>query len=146
MQNATKKLIASLSVVLMGVGIAGTANAGRWKEYNLMVATYSSDLSVKVEIDTRTSQGQPGGTSGCYELSRKGTNLYNSKYPNLIGRPGWKNMHIKVPTGGPNLQEVFGVEVYTYSGPECHEKDFKRKKRLDIPKNKLANMWLDTRN
>jgi len=36
MQNATKKLIASLSVVLMGIGIAGAANAAT---RNIMVLT-----------------------------------------------------------------------------------------------------------
>ncbi len=48
MQNATKKLIASLGVVLMGIGTAGAANAAT---RNIMVQTYKGDGSFRVFVD-----------------------------------------------------------------------------------------------
>lgn len=66
MQNATKKLIASLGVVLMGIGLAGAANAAT---RNIMVLTKKGDGSFKVYTDLKeVSKG--GGP--CREVKAPG--------------------------------------------------------------------------
>jgi len=80
MQNATKKLIASLVVVLMGVGIAGAANAK-----NLKLNLYKGDMSVEAVTSTGHSLLQCKNISG----------------------PGWKDMHTQVSAGAVVVLRVY---------------------------------------
>jgi len=121
MQNATKKLIASLSVVLMGIGIAGAANAEtRNKTRHIMVLTQKGDGFFKV-ITYSKGQGRTPGP--CRKVNGQ----------------GWMDGQISGTVGDKIVVIFYGDKNLPCTSP----RNFKYSPDITITAKNNVNFWLN---
>jgi len=115
MQNATKKLIASLSVVLMGIGIAGAANAAT---RNIMVLTQKSDgfFMAITYHNGKENRGQCLAVNG----------------------QGWRNSKVSGTVGDKTV-----VIFYRDKNLWCTSRNFSYSPPITITAKNNVNFWLN---
>jgi len=120
MKNATKKLIASLVVVLMGGGIVGAAYAS-WTK-TVMVRTYPGVNSVGASVKNRF--------------------LFCNNVWGVTNKNGvWFSIPDKQATVSVGEKVLFEV----YSKNDCIPKYRIREGNKVVPNDGLKNFWLDTK-